>query len=599
MDVYISFVIPLSMILAFLDNLVSIAAVILLFAGTVFIHELGHFMTAKWFGLRIDVFAIGMGPAFWQKKVGDVVYKLCWLPIGGYVALPQMDITGSAFENEDAKAGKLEPVEPWKRIIIAAAGPFMNVIAALVIGTLVWGAGKQPTEGFQEPTVGWVSENSPVYAAGIREQDKILRVNGDDVNFWMDVQIAAMLNTQLDLEVERDGKPVNIPTLKTEQLKVGNRTFRMLAGIGPMMPEETGVRISNFREGSTAFAAGMRPGDIITAIDGNPIRETTELVEAVRGADGAPQTIEVLRGSKTLQFEVTAEWKRFFEGKTETETTEFRLGILMAEIDKLKQRSDPEGPRGVHVINFLKGSPVYEKGVNAGDLITAVNGSKVTSIAEFTSAMEKHDGQELELTLRRRQENVTAQVTPAPAPETAPAELETETPLGRWIIGITMDQVYEPIHPNPFRQVRYFSGQIFRTLIAFTRTTEIKQASGNIGSAVLIFKGMHSELSESVINGLWFTALINVNLAILNLMPLLILDGGHITLATFEWITGKRAPKKLITVTANVVVVLLISLMLWLGFKDVIFLVGLNEEENSATAAPVSTATPAPGPSTP
>ena len=169
------------------------------------------------------------------------------------------------------------------------------------------------------------------------------------------------------------------------------------------------------------------------------------------------------------------------------------------------------------------------------------------------------------------------------------------------MIGVEMKQMYEPIHPQPLRQIRYFSGQIFRTLVAFTRSSEIKQVSGNIGSAVMIFKGMHTELSESVINGLWFTALINVNLAILNLMPLLILDGGHITLATFEWITGKRAPKKLITVAANVVVVLLISLMVLLSFKDVIFLVEWNAEENEPVihAAPTPTANPTSLPDSP
>jgi len=582
------------MILAFLDNLISIVAVILLFAGTVFIHELGHFMTAKWFGLRIDVFAIGMGPAFWQKKVGDVVYKLCWLPIGGYVALPQMDITGSAFENEDAKAGKLEPVKPWKRIIIAVAGPFMNVVAALVIGTIVWQAGKQPSEGFQEPVVGWISEHSPAYEAGIREGDTIRSVNGDRVNFWMDVQIAAMLNAELDVGVERDGKPVKIPTLRTESIEVGNRTFRMLPGISPEMPEETGVRISNFQAGSTAFEAGMQPGDLITSIDGSPIVENLDLIEKVRAAEGSTQTIEVLRGKETLSFDVAAKWVLFFKGETQTETTDWQLGLVMAEPDPQENTdSSSPSPQGVRVINFVKGSAAYEAGMKTGDLITEVKGTAVSSIQDLTSELESSTGETLTLSLLRNQKTVTLEVTPNQVTPEASASIETELPEGRWMIGITMDQVYEPIHPNPFRQVRYFSGQIFRTLVAFTRAREIKQASGNVGSVVLIFKGMHSELSDSVINGLWFTALINVNLAILNLLPLLILDGGHVMLALLEWVTGKRAPKQLITVTANIVIVLLLGVMVLLAFKDVFFLYNLNADEQNGQEAP-SVPTPLP-----
>lgn len=452
----------------------SVGAVILLFGGTVFIHELGHFLTAKWFGLRIDAFAIGMGPAIWQKKIGEVVYKVCWLPIGGYVALPQMDITGSAFENEDAKDGKLAQVAPWKRIVIALAGPLMNVIAAFILATIVWQVGKPADPGPGPSVVGFVDEESPAYGAGLREGDLIKKINRDQIHFWADVQIGAMLNDTLNMTIARDGELINLYGIPT---KINSFGFRQLEGVGP---------------------------------------EESELLY-------------------------------------------------------------------VSVFDVMEDSAAEKAGVQAGDRLISINGKEVTDGQIFINTVQESEGEALDLVVQSEGEE---------EPKNLKLQAEWNEEIEKWLIGISMQGEFEKVYPTPLRQIRYFQGSIFRTLKAFTRRQEFKKAAQGVGGPVMILGSMHLQVKSSAMEALWFTALININLAIINLMPLIILDGGHIMVALFEIITGRKPYKKLIVGMANVMVVFLITVMVILSFKDVLLFRKFNQD--TPEPPPTETVDPAP-----
>ncbi|MGA0334239.1 MAG: site-2 protease family protein, partial [Kiritimatiellia bacterium] len=285
----------------------SVGAVLLLFGGTVLVHELGHFLTAKWFGLRIDAFSIGMGPALWQKKINGVVYKISLLPIGGYVALPQMDITGSAFENEEAKAGTLQQVAPWKRIVIALAGPFMNVIAAFILATIVWVVGKPSDPGPGPARIGRVLEESPAYQAGLREGDLVRSINDDRIHFWADLQISAMLNQQLDMKVIRQGEVVNLYDIPTSVDRFG---FRRILGVGPEESDLLYVGVHAVLPGSPAEAAGVRAGDRLVSINGIEVTDGNVFAEEVARSEGSPLALEV-RGKdekENRSLSLAAEW---------------------------------------------------------------------------------------------------------------------------------------------------------------------------------------------------------------------------------------------------------------------------------------------------
>jgi regulator of sigma E protease len=460
-----------------LNLLYSVVMVLLLFGGTVLVHELGHFLTAKWFKLRIDAFSIGMGPAIIQKKINGVLYKLSWLPIGGYVALPQMDITGSAFENEDAKEGKLQPVAPWKRIIIAVAGPVMNVVTAFILCVIVWAVGKPYDAGPGPAEVGRVHRSSEAYEAGLRPGDLITKVNGDRVRFWTDVEIASSLNEQVQLRIVRDGEWKELPPLSTMRNRIG---FLQLPGVRPVEHIEH-VLVGGLQQGSPADRAGILPGDILHEVNGERIYTSDAFILAVQSSNGDPLNLTVLRGEAQEPLEIT------LVPEFHADARRFLIGILMDE-----------------------------------------------KLADVT------------------------------------------------------------IHPDPMTQMHFFSGSIFRTLRAFGRPRERREATQGIGGPVIMLGSIHSQVQTDFMQALWFTALINVNLAIINLLPLIVLDGGHIMVSIYEIIFRKPPHRRVIITLANTMVVLLISLMITLTFRDVLLMRRIHGELNANDTPAEATPTPDP-----
>ena len=126
----------------FLITVLAIVACILLFSFAIFIHEFGHFLAAKLLGFQVDTFSIGFGPALWKKKIKGVEYRISAIPFGGYVALPQLDPAGTAGvqgsktegdeEDEKTDAAPPAPMAEWKKIVVAFAGPFGNIVLAVV-----------------------------------------------------------------------------------------------------------------------------------------------------------------------------------------------------------------------------------------------------------------------------------------------------------------------------------------------------------------------------------------------------------------------------------------------------------------------------------
>ena len=194
-------------------TVLGIVACVLLFSLAVFIHEFGHFIVAKMLGFKVEVFSIGFGPALWKKTYGGVEYRVSAIPFGGYVALPQLDPEGTkALENgktEDAE--KLEEAPAWKRIAVAFAGPFGNVVLAVV---LALGLSIAPGARFGETpaVIGEVLPEGPAAEGGLQEGDRVVKVNGNEIRTWTEMQTELQISGDKDtaFEVERAGTRVNL-----------------------------------------------------------------------------------------------------------------------------------------------------------------------------------------------------------------------------------------------------------------------------------------------------------------------------------------------------------------------------------------------------
>lgn len=195
-------------------TILAIVACVLLFSLAVFIHEFGHFIAARKLGLRVEAFSIGFGPAIWKKKVNGVEYRISIIPFGGYVSLPDLDPEGTkALEGETQETDEqlADELPPWKKIIVAFAGPFGNIVLAIAIALLLAIA---PGANFGEipSVIGEIPNQGPAFEAGMKAGDKVLSVNGNKVETWSEMQTEVQLTggKKTEFIVLRDSKEMSL-----------------------------------------------------------------------------------------------------------------------------------------------------------------------------------------------------------------------------------------------------------------------------------------------------------------------------------------------------------------------------------------------------
>src|ERR1700690_3715971 len=158
--------------------------VVLLFNLLIGVHELGHFLAAKWRGLKIERFAIWFGPTLWKRKIGGVEYMLNSIPAGGYVALPQMATMDLIEGKTEGSEAPLPNVSPLDKIIVAFAGPLFSFLLAVVFAFIVWSVGKPGNDSDNSTMIGWVDQTGPAWKAGLRPGDTILEIDGQPVKHF-------------------------------------------------------------------------------------------------------------------------------------------------------------------------------------------------------------------------------------------------------------------------------------------------------------------------------------------------------------------------------------------------------------------------------
>ncbi|MBQ3314578.1 MAG: site-2 protease family protein [Kiritimatiellae bacterium] len=192
-----------------------IVVCVLLFALAILVHEFGHFVVALSLGLRVEAFSIGFGKAIWKKRIRGVEYRLSCLPLGGYVSIPDVDPEGTkALEGAPGgAAAKSAPIPPWKEIAVAVAGPAMNVVLAVVLA-VVLSLAPGAKFGTTEPVVDIVPDGTPAAKAGFIPGDRVVSVNGREVNTWTDLQTEVQITggKEAVFMVERGEAMVALPT---------------------------------------------------------------------------------------------------------------------------------------------------------------------------------------------------------------------------------------------------------------------------------------------------------------------------------------------------------------------------------------------------
>ena len=264
----------------------------------IFVHELGHFLAARLFKVKVETFSIGFGTKLFKFNCCETEFTVSLIPLGGYVKM--------AGENPD------EPVKnpydfyakpPWQRIIIAFAGPLMNLVLAIIFFALSFSIGRYvPAYQLETAKVGaTVSEKVP-----LKPGDVIISVDGKEVKNWKDFSKYVALNPdkELTLKVKRDNEVVTVKVHTGTDEKNGIGTLDVIPAMKPI--------IGKVIEGSPAQKAGLKPGDIILSINGKEITSWKQVVDLIGKSKGKPVSILVLRKGKKLEITVTPQFNEKF-----------------------------------------------------------------------------------------------------------------------------------------------------------------------------------------------------------------------------------------------------------------------------------------------
>jgi regulator of sigma E protease len=434
--------------------------VLLLFNLLIFVHELGHFLAARWRGLKIDRFAIWFGKPIWKTKINGVEYALGTIPAGGYVSLPQMATMETIEGKAETGVQALPQISALDKIIVAIAGPLFSFLLALVFAFVVWVVGRPVSEAEMTTTIGYVEKDGPADKVGLKAGDKILEVDGQPVTKFM--------------------------------------------GMGD----------------SVMWRVVRSTGDTIS--------------------------IKVDRGGETLVFNPAPvkDETKFWQRKSLRQ-----IKIAPAE--------------SAIVAEIAPNSPAAAAGLKRGDHIVAVNGVPLHYFSELGEYIEQHPNTKVDLQVERNKQDFQVSLTP---------EQPISPPNQKPRVGIVWDANGKTTlaHPGPIEQVDASVSAMFETFGALlSRHTDIKPQ--HLGGAVKImdvyYRLFNSEQGWRL--AIWFSVLMNVNLAVLNMLPIPVLDGGHILLALVEGVRRKPISARVINAIQTSCAVLLIGFMLYIAFYDV------------------------------
>lgn len=426
------------------------AGVVFLFGAAIFVHEFGHFWMARKCGLKVEGFAIGFGPKIFSWTRDGIEYSVRWIPAGGFVKLPQM-VTSSAIEGA-AKKEEIPPAPPFSRILVAVAGPFMNVVFAFAIATVVYFVGLPVP--VNPSIIGYVDPSSPEAKMGIHDGDRIIAINDKPVKSWEEIYnttILALTNT-LPVTIVHESAP-SVFTTNTFMLKA---------------------------------------------------------------------EVNTLVGLKTLDLD----------------------------------------PRDHLIVQSITpGDPAAAAHIQVNDEVVGFAGVPISSRQQLISLIQKRGGEATPIVIKRGDERLSLNVTPAMDPATKKCRIGVGFSQG-------MDH-YEVEHPTPWAQVVGVCGQVYDTLSALAHSHESGVKASDLSGPVGIIGVLAIQWSTDYRLALSFLVMLNINLAIINLLPLPVLDGGHVLLALIERARRRPLSVRVVETTTTAFAVLLISFMLYVTFFDI------------------------------
>ena len=523
----------------------------------IFIHELGHFYAAKRCGIKVNTFSIGFGPKIVGIQRGETEYKISVFPFGGYV---QME--GENPSEQTGAPGEFASASLGNRAFVVAAGPAINLLFGVLVYGAVFAIGLdrgsanlistftgRPIGEPEAVQVGWVADDGPGAAGGIMPGDRLVSINGNSIRHWstFHARIFTSPNKELELVVERDGtrqvlavKPEPEPSPRGDVGKI-------------RVSDGSETVVSEISEGGFAAQSDLQVGDVIESINGerlysppyfgydvwhpsaNWIDEKRKALYERINAKPEALVLGIRRGDEAFRLELPVNWR------------------VIASVQE--------------------GSIAADAGIQNGDVLTTLNGEPIDQTTLYDQLQTPAD-QPFEIGLMR--EGNLKQVTLSS--ETQSSEVDPEAAMFGLMWESTLSGMQLSRNTAPLPEYNLLTGfgkgveTTWLTVTVIGRTLQQliggevspKYLSGPVGITHMTGRFSRFGLSSLI----FFVGFISINLAIVNLLPIPIADGGHLLFFAVEKIRGKPMPRKAQEIVQQVTVVLLIAFFLYVTWFD-------------------------------
>ena len=542
---------------------------LILIGALVFIHELGHFLVARLFDVKVIRFAIGFGPTVASFKKGETEYALCALPLGGYVQMLGGDLESlEHLPPEEQKRGlMMKPI--WQRSLIVLAGPAANILLPLVIYFFFTMTITTTTP----PIVGDVFAGGPAAEAGLLPGDTITQIDDEKIEFWHQVveNISERPNQEITLQIIRDSKPMTLKVTPeerniTDMMGLSSETF----GLVGIHPGTYGPTIAIVDPQGAAATAGLQNFDKIVKINDKVIHRFDEIQANARTSEGKPLQLQVLR-RQPLEVDYAQLYAQSVIDITVTpiqKNGEWTLGIRNAEMAVARVESD---------------SPAQAAGLQVGDIITHLNAREISNWRLLNSQISNAINSEV----------VARQAEDANAPTVNNVEFDIKVLRNGEEVDLKLKPVLLNLEKQGYHRMHIGWGQIADTYVAdsipfpffkrlafaadhsvrqtwefstmlvmgFVRMAQGRLSLDNVGGPILIGELAAQAGAAGWDRFLQMMALISINLGVINLLPIPVLDGGQLLLFLMEAI--KRGPLSFRTR----------QIAAYIGFAMILFLV--------------------------
>ena len=539
-------------------TILSVLGFLIILGPLVIFHEFGHYIFARIFGVKAEIFSVGFGPRIWSKQLGETELRVSCIPLGGYVKLLGEDRDAPLPEEEARRA--LHRQAAWKRFFIFFGGPLFNFILAVALYMAIMAIGEPQTAN----VIGRVVHGSVAEQAGLRSGDRVVAIQGKPVARYDEIMnlVGENPGKPLELKVQHlkaeAGKPAEEAIHVTPSAEHGFSIYGEATDVGDiagMLPMARGTMAGVSNPDSLAARAGIGTGDQIVEFAGHPVKDWEEIDRYYSEAPAGSNIVVKFakNGAAVGVAQKTASLLKPATAKT-GETADEAWGLHSSEL---------------FVDKTVPKSPAESIGIQKGDRLMGVGTQTVASFLDLRDAVQKNGEKTGKIPLRwERNGKIIEQVIVPTRTETKDPEMKNITQFTVGVVPMLVmaepETVIERIW-NPFTLVWKGSERVatftWRNLVSVGKMFTGEVSVGTLGGPILIGKIAGESLAHGLITFLSTMAILSIGLGVLNLFPVPVLDGGHIVLLGVESLRGRPLSLRQMEIIQGVGLFLILALM--------------------------------------